>query len=98
MDEKQFLDTQGLIVSLIDENGDEVEFDHLLTFKHLDQMYVALQPLDDVEGIEEGEVVILQVVTENGEDQYITVENEILLEEAFQTFLELYEEMLDNED
>ncbi len=85
-------------VVLLDENGEEVHFDHLMTFFHEQERYIALMPMDDVEDMEEGEVVILHIVTKGKEDVYETIENEVLLEEVFETFLELFEEMVEGED
>ncbi|HWR23608.1 MAG TPA: DUF1292 domain-containing protein [Feifaniaceae bacterium] len=85
-------------VTLLDENGKEVRFDHLLTFFHEGEKYIALLPLDDVENVGEDEVVLLHVVSKNGEDVYETIENEVLLDEVFDTFMELFEEMVEQED
>ncbi len=85
-------------VMLLDENGKEVRFDHLLTFFHEGEKYIALLPLEDVENVGEDEVVLLHVVTKNGEDVYETIENEVLLDEVFDTFMELFEEMVEQED
>ncbi len=84
-------------VVLLDDKGQEVHFDHLMTFDHEGERYIALLPLDDVD-LEEGEVVILRVVQENGEDVYRTIESEVLLEEVFDTFMDLFDEMIDEED
>ncbi len=85
-------------VTLLDENGKEVRFDHLLTFFHEGEKYIALLPLEDVENVDEDEVVLLHVVTKNGEDVYETIENEVLLDEVFDAFMELFEEMVEQED
>lgn len=85
-------------VTLLDENGKEVRFDHLLTFFHEGEKYIALLPLDEVENVDEDEVVLLHVVTKNGEDVYETIENEVLLDEVFDTFMELFEEIVEQED
>lgn len=87
------------IVTLIDENGKEVQFDHLLTFKHLENTYIALMPIDDVDGLSADEVLLLEVQTdEQGEDHYIPIESEVLLEEVFETFLELFDEYIQEEE
>ena len=85
-------------VTLLDQNGKEVRFDHLMTFFHEGEKYIALLPIDDVENVDEDEVVLLHVVTKNGEDVYETIENEVLLDEVFDTFMELFEEMVEQED
>jgi uncharacterized protein YrzB (UPF0473 family) len=85
-------------VTLLDDSGKEVRFDHLMTFFHEGEKYIALMPLEEVENVGEDEVVLLHVVTKNGEDVYETIENEVLLDEVFDTFLELFEEMVEQED
>ena len=92
------LETDVNEVTLLDESGKEVQFDHLMTFFNEQEKYIALMPLDEVENVEEGEVVLLHIVSKDGEDVYETIENEVLLEEVFDTFLELFEEMVEEED
>lgn len=91
-------DEQADEVTLLDENGNEVRFDHLMTFFYEKEKYIALLPLDSVENVDEDEVVLLHVITKNGEDVYETIDNEVLLDEVFDTFLELFEEMVKQED
>ncbi len=85
-------------VTLLDDSGKEVRFDHLMTFFYEGEKYIALMPLDEVENVGDDEVVLLHVVTKNGEDVYETIENEVLLDEVFDTFMELFEEMVEQED
>lgn len=85
-------------VTLLDESGKEVVFDHLMTFFHEKEKYIALMPLDEVSDVGEDEVVLLHIVTRDGEDVYETIDNEVMLEEVFDTFLELFDEMLDEEE
>ena len=86
-------------VQLIDENGREVAFDHLLTFDYEGRRFIALMPMEEVEGIGEDEVLLLCIEQdENGKDVYVQIDNEILLDEAFDHFLELMEEMDESED
>ena len=87
----------GEIVTLTDEDGKEVNFDHLLTFRYLGETYIALLPLEEVEGVNEGEVVMLKV-SKDGEGDYLPIESPVMLEEVFGVFQELFEEMLDEEE
>lgn len=82
-------------VVLLDPDGKEVHFDHVMTFKYEGEKYIALLPLDDVDGIDEDEVLILRIDSSSGEDKYVTVDNEILLDEVFDEFISLLEEMDD---
>ena len=60
------MEEKDTIVTLIDEeNGQPVDFDLLLTFSYEGKRYAALQPLDEVAGIEDDEIVLLEIVKEN---------------------------------
>ncbi len=86
-------------VKLTDENGREVTFDHLLTFDYEGRRFIALMPMEEVEGIGEDEVLLLCIERDgNGKDVYVQIDNEILLDEAFDRFIELMEEQDEAED
>lgn len=92
------MEEKDTIVTLIDEeNGEEVDFDLLLTFDYEGRRYAALEPIATVENVEEGEVVLLEIVRENGTETYKSIDNEILLDEVFREFQELFDEE-DEED
>ncbi|HHV60348.1 MAG TPA: DUF1292 domain-containing protein [Clostridiaceae bacterium] len=81
------------IVVLVDEDGVETEFEHLDTVELNGNEYVVLMPLIDEEGseeadyVEEGEVVILKVdYDENGEESYVSIDDEDELDEVFEEF------------
>ncbi|MCE5235926.1 MAG: DUF1292 domain-containing protein [Eubacteriales bacterium] len=85
-------------VVLLDENGSEGRFSHVLTFLYEGERYVALEPEDaDGESDAEAEIVLLRVVSENGEDTYVSIDNEALLDEVFDEFLSLMDE-IDEDD
>ena len=93
------MEEKDTIVTLIDEeNGQPVDFDLLLTFSYEGKRYAALQPMDEVEGVEDDEIVLLEIVKENGEEAYRTIDNEILLDEVFREFQELFDEEDEEED
>ena len=80
-------------VVLLDELGREERFVHVLTFLYEGQRYVALEPAQEEDDEEEAEIIILRVVNEDGQDTYVSVDNEILLEEVFEEFLSLMDEV-----
>ncbi len=89
-------------VVLIDENGDEVEFEHLDTIEMDGNEYVVLIPLqeEDNEVQEEDEtadeVVILKLEhNSEGEDSFISVEDENELNKVFEEFKSRMEEEYD---
>ena len=92
------LDEEGAIIELLDENGDAFRFDHLLTFEHEGEKYIALLPIDEVEGVGEDEVMLMKLESDGEEDTYLPIEDEELLENVFQTFLEIWEELEQEEE
>ena len=85
-------------VVLLDEAGEPARFEHILTFLYEGERYIALSPLDETPASEdEAEVVILQVVPEGGEETYVTIQSEVLLNEVFDHFLALMDEIAEEE-
>ncbi len=80
-------------VVLQDENGNDVNFQHILTFDFGDSFYVALTPETEVDGIKNGEVVLLEIMEdEGGGDCYMPIENEEKLDKVWEEFERLYYE------
>ncbi|MEA5059208.1 MAG: DUF1292 domain-containing protein [Candidatus Pelethousia sp.] len=82
-------------VVLLDEAGEPVRFEHILTFLYEKERYIALSPLEEGTDAEadEAEVVLLKVVEKDGEETYATLDSEVLLNEVFDHFLDLMEEL-----
>ena len=92
------MEEQNTLVTLIDEQGKEVEFDLVATFDYEKKRYAALIPIDDVESVGEDEIVILEIVKSPDGEIYRPIENDILLDEVFNEFLEILDEMADGEE
>lgn len=92
------MEEQGNIVELIDESGKSVAFDLVMTFDYEGKRYAALLPMDQVEGVDDDEVVLLEVVKDKSGENYVSIENPILLDEVFQEFLDLFDELIDEDD
>ncbi len=80
------------IVELTDEDGVVSKFEYLTTVSHEGEEYVVLMVLDEdgnePEG-DDGEVVILQIEQdENGEDIYVSVDDDAVSQAVFEKFLE----------
>ena len=70
-------------VTLIDEDGNEVEFEHIDTVEYEGVTYLAFIPAEDAE------VVIMQVVTdENGEELLEGVEDDDIADAVFNIVME----------
>lgn len=85
------------IVVLLDENGEEARFEHVLTFVYEGERYVELVPEEEAED-EEAEVLLLHIEYKDGADVYVPIDNEILLDEVFEEFLDAMDELEGKED
>lgn len=90
---------ESSIVELTDEDGVTTEFEYLSTIEHKGESYVVLLAPQEEENEEEGEVVILKIQKdENGEDTYVSCDDEEIEEEVFELFMEEMEEEEDGEE
>ena len=89
------MEEQSTIIELVDESGTTVKFDLVMTFDYEGKRYAALLPVDAVEGVGEDEVVLLEVVKDKSGENYVSIDNPILLDEVFNEFIELFDEMAD---
>ena len=88
------------IVSLTDEDGNEIEFEFLDLIDYDEEEYVVLLPVEDESEDEIGEVVILKVEQTESEDQesYVGVEDEEVLNKVFEIFKEKFKDEFDYVD
>ena len=79
------MENEGALITLTDEEGNEVEFEFLDLISYRQKEYVVLLPVNN----DDGQVVILQVETIDEEtESYISVENDFILETVFALFKE----------
>lgn len=81
------------IVVLVDEDGEEEEFEYIDSIELKGNEYIILSPLNQDKEEEEDiydfseEIVILKVETnEDGEESYVTIEDENEQDEVFEEF------------
>ena len=86
------------IIELLDEQGHPVSFVLLMTFVYEGKRYAAMLPLESVEGVDEDEVVLLEIVRDKDGQLYRPIENPILLDEVFEEFQDLFEEEIAEND
>ena len=80
------------ILSLTDENGEEVEFEYLDSVEYEGKEYLVLMPATEEES---GEIVILEVEPVDEEtENYVSVENEAVLNTVFEMFKERFKDVL----
>lgn len=85
------------ILEMVDEDGNVLEFEHLLTFEVEDEYFLAMTSAEDTELYHPDEVLIMRIEEdEDGEETFLPIESDEELEELWEIFLSLYEE--DEED
>ena len=85
-------------VVLTDENGKEIELEHLDTVEYNGQTYMAFIPAE-MELDDAYELMIMKVeLEENGEEALVTLDDEDEEAEMFQIFSERLEETFDDEE
>ena len=83
---------QENLIELVDEDGQSVAFEHLMTLEHEGRSYICLVPAEPMEDVEEDELVIMRIDTdEEGNDYYTTLDDEDELEAVYNSYLEIAE-------
>ena len=96
MENKELLqEEENNIISFIDENGEEVDFEYMDCIEYEGKEYLALLPIDE----EDNSVVILEVepVDEDNEN-YLSVEDEDVLQAVYGIFKDRFKDVLNFED
>ena len=92
------MEEESTIIELIDENGKPVKFDLVMTFDYEGKRYAALLPIDEVADVGEDEVVLLEIIKDKTGENFVSIDNPVLLDEVFNEFIELFDEMADGDD
>lgn len=89
------------IIVMNDEDGNECEFEFLDMIEYDGEEYVVLLPVDDDENDEGGEVVILKCDDSHapdGEEGYVSIDDEDVLQAVFEIFKERFADEFDFTD
>ena len=79
------------ILTLTDENGEDMEFEYLDCIEYQANEYLILMPVDE----ETNEIVILQIQPVDEENEnYLAVEDEAVLDAVYAIFKERYKDVL----
>ena len=89
------MEEQEGIITLTNENGEEIEYQLIDSITDENAEYVVLLPVDE----EDCEVVILAVEADDDEmENYVVVDDEEILEGVYAIFKERFADELDFED
>ena len=92
MDDMEY---EAEILTLTDEEGNDVEFEILDEIDYEDRTYLVLLPLEDEDA---DEVLILSVEAEGEEETFLPVEDDDVLEKVFDLFKERNDDIFDFAD
>ena len=83
------------ILTLTDENGNDVDFEYLDCMEYQGKEYLVLMPADEAET----QIVILEVEPVDDENEnYLAVEDEAVLDAVYDLYKEKYKDVLTFED
>ena len=92
---EELAEEESGILTLTDENGQDVDFEYLDCLEYQGTEYLVLMPADQPET----EIVILQVEPVDEENEnYLAVEDETILDAVYGLFKEKYKDILTFED
>ena len=83
------------ILTLTDENGNDIEFEYLDVIEYQGKEYLILMPADE----ESNEIVILEIQPVDEENEnYLAVESEEILSAVYEIFKDRYKDVLEFAD
>ncbi len=94
-DEKLLPEEETSILTLTDENGEDLDFEYLDCIEYEGKEYLVLLPAEE----ESNEIVILEIEPIDEENEnYLAVENEAILDAVYGIFKERFQDILTFED
>ncbi|MBO5323890.1 MAG: DUF1292 domain-containing protein [Oscillospiraceae bacterium] len=95
MENEEILQEESSIMTLTDENGVDVDFEYLDCIDYEGKEYLVLMPADELST----EIVILEVEPVDEENEnYLSVQDENVLNAVYGIFKEKYKDVLTFED
>ena len=95
MENEELLQEEESILTLTDENGADVDFEYLDCIEYEGKEYLVLMPADELAT----EIVILEVEPVDEEtENYLSIQDETILNAVYGIFKEKYKDILTFED
>ena len=89
------MEEEESILTLTDENGEDMRFEYLDCIEYVGTEYLVLMPADD----DSNEIVILAIEPVDEENEnYLAVEDESILDAVYAIFKDRYKDVLDFAD
>ena len=96
MEDKELLqEEESNVITFVDENGVESSFEYMDCIEYQGKEYLALLPVEE----DSNEVVILEIEPVDEENEnYLTVEDDAVLEAVYDIFKDRFKDILTFED
>ncbi len=95
MEDKEIMQEEDNIVTFVDEDGTESSFEYMDCIEYQGKEYLALLPVEE----DSNEIVILEVEPIDEENEnYLTVEDDAILEAVYEIFKDRFKDILTFED
>lgn len=95
MENEELLEEESSILTLTDENGEDIDFEYMDCIPYNGTEYLVLMPAEE----DSNEIVILEVQPVDEENEnYVAVESEEILDAVYQIFKDRYKDVLQFED
>ena len=95
MENNEILMEEESILTLTDENGEDISFEYLDCVEYQGTEYLVLMPVES----EDNEIVILRIEPVDEEtENYLAVEDEAVLDAVYGIFKERYQDVLNFAD
>ena len=96
MEDKELLqEEESNVITFVDENGAESSFEYMDCIEYQGKEYLALLPVEE----DSNEVVILEIEPVDEENEnYLTVEDDAVLEAVYDIFKDRFKDILTFED
>ncbi len=94
---EELSEEESEIITLIDENGNDVEFEFLDIIEYQGEEYILLIPTEESDDME-GVVIFRIEPSEDGEDSFVGIDNDDVLIAVFNIFKEKYKDEFDFEE
>ena len=87
LDDNLIYDDELPVVTLLTDEGEEIEFIEVAVVVCHEETYSILQPIDLFDGMEEDEALVFKVgKDENGEDRFEMIVDDKLIDEVFDEY------------
>ena len=87
--DEEFDGEEDDIIVLVDEEGKETQFEHIATLDYDNEWYILLQPVVLDEDMDEDEVIVFKIGTDSeGNDLFVPVDDEKVLDGVYQVYME----------